>query len=295
MSLASVNVYVKDDTTDSNPIPGVVVRIFDSTGTGFLMQAMTDVNGLAGFTLAAPATYQVRFFKEQCSIPQPQNMAVPDATSSSYTAVGHVYSPPEATHPRLCCCSGFFKRPDNSAAIGHLIHVIPKFDPILFEGSAMLTELLKRRTDESGYIQFNLVRFGQYEVTVEGFEDQIRIITVPDAPSVNLPDLIFPVVESISFDPPGPYTVLEGAENEITITPTVRTTDGRILPGVAIVDVQWSSTDPNVLAVLPTDKTIVLRGLSPGTAELQATRADYSIIRIPNPPIEGVPVGVTVL
>jgi len=295
MSLSSVNVYVKDDTVDSNPMPGVVVRIFDATGTNYLMQAMSDSNGLAGFTLAAPATYQVRFFKEQCSIQQPQNMVVPDAGTSNYTAIGHVYVPPEAVHPRLCCCSGFFRRPDNSPAIGHLIHIIPKFDPILFEGAAMLTELLKHRTDESGYVQFNLVRFGQYEVTVEGFEDQVRIITVPDAPSVNLPDLIFPVVESISFDPPGPYSLGKGTFNELTITPTVRTSDGRVLPGVAIADVQWGSSDNNILAVLPTDKTIVLRGLTPGVVQLTAIRTDCSIIRIPNPPIEGVPVDVTVI
>jgi hypothetical protein len=159
----------------------------------------------------------------------------------------------------------------------------------------MLTELLQCTTDARGFVQFNLVRFGQYEVTVEGFEDQVRIITVPDAPSVNLPDLIFPVVESISFDPAGPYSTTAGVEHEITVTPTVRTSDGRVLPGVAICDVQWSSSNPNVLAVLATDKTLVLRGLSSGSAQLQAARADSSIIRIPNPAIQGVPVEVTVI
>jgi hypothetical protein len=295
MSLSSVGIFVKDDTVNSNPIVGVVVRIFDATGTTFIMQATTDAAGLAGFTLTAPATYQARFFKERCSIPQPQNVVVPDTVINTYTAVGHVYTPPEAVHPRLCCCSGFFKQPDNSPAVGHIVHVVPKFDPILFEDAAMLTELLQCTTDARGFVQFNLVRFGQYEVTVEGFEDQVRIITVPDAPSVNLPDLIFPVVESISFDPAGPYSTTAGVEHEITVTPTVRTSDGRVLPGVAICDVQWSSSNPNVLAVLATDKTLVLRGLSSGSAQLQAARADSSIIRIPNPAIQGVPVEVTVI
>lgn len=294
MSLSSVDVYVHDDATLSPPVAGVVVRVFDSTGTTFITQGTTDADGHVGFSLDAPGTYQVRLFKEGFSIQQPQLLTVLDQLPNNFAAIGHVYKPPEAVHPRLCCCSGVFKNPDNSAAVHHLIHIIPKFDPILFEGSAMLTELLKQMTDESGYAQFNLVRNGQYQVTVEGFEDEVRIITVPDAPSVNLPDLLFPVVDLITFAPAGPYSILVGAQNDVAVIPTVHTSDGRVLPGTATGDVQWSSSDPAVLAVLVSGSSLVLRGMSPGLARLQAVRADSSIIRIPNTPIQGVPVDVTV-
>lgn len=298
MSIESVNVYVQDDTSSHDPVAGVVVRVFDSTGTTFLTQTTSDADGLAGFSLVAPASYQLRFFKERFSVRQPQLLNTLEAPvapdTNNFTVIGHVYAPPEAVHPRLCRCSGFFKRPDGSPAIGHDIHFIAKFDPILFEGSAMLTERLIQRTDASGFAQIDLVRNGQYDVTIEGFEDCLRTITIPDAPSVNLPDLIFPVVESVEFDPPGPYSVLAGVDYQITIRPTVRSSDGRVLPGTALRDVQWRSSDTNVFAVLATAETLVLRGLGGGVADLLAIRADRSIIRIPNPPVQGAPVAVTV-
>lgn len=295
MSIESVNIFVQNDNPARDGVPGVVVRVFDATGTHFITQATTDGDGEASLSLVAPSSYQVRFFKEQFSIPQPQQVnTLPAPAANDFNAVGHVYSPPEAVHPRMCRCSGFFKKPDNSPAVGHDVQVIAKFDPILFEGMAMLTERLRQRTDHRGYAQFDLVRFGEYDVTVEGMEDCVRRITVPDAPSVNLPDLLFPVVTEIDFDIEGPYSIGEGVLNDFVITPTVRTSDGRVLPGTAIVDVRWGSSDPNVLAVLPSATTITLRGLRAGTAQLTAIRADTSIIRIPNPPIDGVPVEVTV-
>lgn len=293
MSIQSVDIYVKDDTINHDPIEGVVVRVFDSTGTTFIMQGTTDSTGRAGFSLTAPLAYQARFFKEKVSIAQPQNFVTVEA-ANVFTALGHVFTPPEAVHPRLCRCSGFFKRPDSSPAINHIIHVIAKFDPILFEGDAMLAELLQDKTDPRGFVQFDLVRFGQYEVTVEGFEDRVRIITIPDAPSVNLPDLLFPVVESITFDIPGPWGVSVGPANEMEITPTVHTSDGRVLPGTATQDVRWRTADGGVAAVLANSDHLYIRGLSSGSTQLIAERNDVSIIRIPNLPIQGVPVDIFV-
>jgi len=291
MTIQPVDIYVKDDTINHNPIEGVVVRVHDSTGTTFIMQGTTDVTGRAGFSLVVPVVYQARFFKERVSITQPQNFTTVDALNV-FTAIGHVYTPPEAVHPRLCRCSGFFKRPDSSPAINHIIHVIAKFDPILFMGDAMLAELLKDKTDPRGFVQFDLVRFGQYEVTVEGFEDRVRVITIPDAPSVNLPDLLFPVVESVTFDIPGPWGVAVGPENEIEITPVVHTSDGRVLPGTATQDVRWKTTDASIAAVLANSDHLYIRGLSSGSTQLIAERNDVSIIRIPNPPIQGIPVDI---
>lgn len=297
-TIETVDVVVRDDNPARDPIEGVVVRVFDSTGTYFVTSAVTDADGKASMSLVAPITYQLRFFKDRVSIRQPQAMPVlmqPIAPDSNiFDISGHVFTPPEAVHPRLCRASGFFKRPNGSVAIGHDIHIIAKFDPILFEGAAMLTERILARTDDNGYVEFDLVRFGQYEVTVEGFEDTLRIITVPDRPSVNLPDLLFAVVSSIEFDPPGPWSVSIGPLNYLELTPIVHTSDGRVLPGTALQDVAWSTSDSTVAVVEVTPKTLQLRGIAPGAIELRAVRRDCSIVRIPNTPLEGVPVAVTV-
>lgn len=298
MSYENVNIYVKDDTSQQGPVPNVIVRVFDETGTYFITQSTSDSAGVAALLLPAPQRYQLRFFKDRFSIQQPQFLDVLEAPilpqTNDFNAVGHIYSPPEAVHPRMCRCSGFFKRPNNAPAIGHDVHFIAKFDPLLFESDAMLTERLMQRTDERGYMEIDLVRFGQYNVTVEGFEDCTRVITIPDAASVNLPDLLFPVVERVTFAPDGPWVVAIDPLNDVEVTPTVWTSDGRVLPGTALEDVRWASSDPNVFAVLATNAKLFLRGLAPGTAQLTASRADVSIVRIPNTPIEGVPVSITV-
>lgn len=298
MSLESVNVYVLDDTNLHSPVANVVVRLFDSADAAFITQAITDVNGRAAFTLAVPAVYCARFFKDKVSIRQPQRIvtATPGpGILNDFDVYAHVYAPPEAVDPRLCCCSGYFKRPDNSPAVGHDLDIIPQFDPLLVDGNAMLTERLHARTDQDGYAQVNLVRFGQYQVTVEGLEDQQRVITVPDAPSVNLPDLLFPVVERIEFDPPGPWTLVVGDLNDFVVKVKVYTSDGRVLPGSAIQDVRWATADSTCAIVLPTSENITLRGLAAGTTELVPSRWDTSIVRIPNTPIQGAPVSIDVV
>lgn len=294
MALATVRIRVLNDI-DDQPIAGVVVRVFDNAGAFLVTSAVTDASGIADVTLVTGIIYKTRFFKEKVSFQQPQAMEVLDAPAvNDFAVLGHVYVPPEAVHPRMCCCSGYFKGPDNAPMPHAAVHFIPKFDPLLFEGDAMLKERVVRYTDDEGFARVDLVRFGQYEVTIEGLEDQQRVITIPNASRVNLPDLLFAVVERIEFDPPGPWNLGVGVLNEITVTPTVYTSDGRVLPGSAVTDVQWRAADETILCVQPTPTTVVLRGLAPGVTQLTPLRQDQSIVRIPNPPIQGTPIDVTV-
>lgn len=295
MSFEPVDLTILDDTISQNPVEGAVVRLFDSTGTTPFGQAITDVNGVASFLLPAPATYQARFYKSLVSFTQPQLLDVQVAPATNeFSVSGHVFAPPEAVDPRLCRCSGYFVAPNGAALPNVDIHIIAKFDPILFQGKAVMGERIRLTTDADGYVQVDLIRFGQYEITVQGIEDCVRIIHVPDQPSANLPDMIFAVVAQVTFDPPGPYSFPIGVDNEIVVTPTAYASDGRKLDGTAIEDIAWSTEDASIAVVLPSDKTLTLRGLSSGTTSLLASRLDPSIIRIPDPPIVGVPVPLTV-
>ncbi len=290
-SFELITFTITDDNPEKTPVEGVVVRIFDSTGVSFITQGTSDAQGQLQLTLLAPVSYQVRFFKPKFSLPAVQNIDVLEAPvapqTNDFLITGHVFKPPEAVHPRLCRCSGFFRYPNGAPAPNHDIQFIARFNPLLFEGDAMLKERVNKRTDERGYIEIDLVRCGMYDVTVEGFEDQLRCITIPEYPSSNLPDLLFPVIERVELEPPGPYNVAVGATNEIEITPTVWASSGRKLPGTALVDVQWRVSDTNVASVAVTNDKLFLRGLAPGAAQLLAVRADASIVRIPNTPVAG--------
>ena len=293
MGIESVDIYVQNDHPYGDPVAGVVVRVFDSTGTTFVTSANTDTMGLAALSLPSGVSYQVRMYKDKFSVKQPQLLPVqPAPLLNSFTVTGHMYEPPEAVNTRMCRCSGFFRNLDNSPAREHSVHVIAKFDPLLVDGNAHLTELLLQRTDDTGYVEFDLVRNGQYNVTIEGLEDQQRVITIPDAPSANLPDLLFAVVSSVEFSPPGPWTL--GVDESMLLTVTVHTSDGRVLPGIAQQDLIWT-TDNNAAAfVCYAGNQLEIRSQGVGSANLLATRRDTSIVRIPNTPVLGVPVGITV-
>jgi hypothetical protein len=137
----------------------------------------------------------------------------------------------------------------------------------------------------------NLFRNGKYNCTIQGEEDVVRRIVVPDAPNVNLPDLLFPVVSQIVLTPPGPYTVAHGTE--LPVGMVVYGSDGENL-GLAFGDIMVSTSDNDVLSFAFSPGGLVLIGIAPGTAQILVKRADMSIIRIPDPGITNGVIQVTV-
>jgi hypothetical protein len=295
-SYQSVDVVVSDNTPLNNPVAGVLVRVFDETNTNFQTEATTDADGKAGFTLFTQK-WNLRFFKFGAQVPQPQEIEVLEPSAGdplvqTFDVTATVFEHPIANDPRLCRVSGFFRDVTGAPHPYLDLHVIGQFEPILLEGAGVLNERRQFRTDEDGFACFDLIRCANYEVTIQGHEDQLRSISVPDAPSANLPDLLFPVVEEVSFDISGPHSISVG--DTLTLVPTVVSSDGVELVGTANADVRWSSSDGNVFSVAIGSTELVLTGVGAGSAELQAERANQTIIRIPSTAIVGVPVGVTV-
>jgi len=296
MSYQSTDVYVLDSTPANNPVEGVLVRVFDETNVNFITEAATNADGLAGFTLFT-ATYNLRFYKFGVQVPQPQVAVVQEPVAgqpllNAFNAYATIFEHPISNDVRLCRASGFFRDVTGAPQPNLDIHIIAQFAPILLEGSAVLSERRVLRTDKDGFACVDLIRCAKYSAMVQGHEDTLREVEVPDSPSVNLPDLLFPLVESVSFDVAGPYDLLVG--ETIELTPIVVASNGVPLIGVGAGDVQWGSSDESVLSVATTATTVTLTGKAAGTAELQASRLNTSIIHIPETTIQGVPQAVTV-
>ncbi len=296
MGFEAVNVYVASQPPET-PVQGVVVKVYSQDGALIFAQETTDEEGKAAFLLDSGltgTTYQFRFFKHQFSIKNPfLAMVLPAPEVNDFTVVGESITPPAATDPRLCTASGFFIRPDGSPAVGVDIHFIARFDPLLLDGKALLVERVAVRTDKTGYAQVNLVRLAKYETVVQGVEELTRVVGVPDAARCSLPDLLFPVVSSVTFDPPGPFTL--AVDEEVTTVPTVVASSGLVLEGTALADVCWRSLTPDIVALSVTPDSITIRGVAPGSGQIVVERSDLSIIRIPNTGIEGSPLLVTVV
>jgi hypothetical protein len=292
----SVDFYVNDTTPAANPVAGVVVKILSQDGTLTYSQVTTDADGHAGFLLASGIQYQARFFKFAVSFTNPQYFTVlpsplAPGQSNSFDVAATIITPPVPTDPRLCTAFGYFRDITGAPQAYVEIHIIAEFDPVWLDGAGVLKERVIVRTDENGYVQLNLIRNGHYNCTIQGEEDVVRKIVVPDAPNVNLPDLIFPIVSELILNPPGPYTLTVGEEMPVAMS--VIASQGQNL-GLGIGDVMFKTSDDTVLSYAFSAGGLVLIGVGAGVAQLIVTRANNSIIHIPDNGITNGVLNVTV-
>jgi hypothetical protein len=319
MAAETVKFYVKDQNSD--PILGVLVRVFDLTGTTFITQDYTvDVGGdaVAEVTLDGddpPSGYTIRASKAGVAFdgalgdsnksPQLVEIYSPAALAptgkNDFDLVGETFTRPVATDPRLCRCSGFFKDITGQPLPNLEMFFINQFAPAIVDGDGVLGSKVELRTDADGYAQLDLYRGAEYSVMVQSLQaaeaDDTgaivfpRHIVVPDQSSINLLNLLFPVVDEITFTP-DPVTMSVG--DYLDVTTVVKATDERTLVGTGCEDVIYESSDTDVVTVSVEQDKLVLYAVGAGTAEITAVRKDQTIVSIPATTIAGQPLSVTV-
>lgn len=290
MAYEQVDIFVEEAGKPGVPVPGVLVRVYDATGATLFSESTTDESGAAGFLLS-DQEYSLRFYKFQVGFIQPQRILVESGGTAlnAFTVEATVLDKPLAVDARLCRCSGYF-RDVTGAPRPHLdIHFIGTFRPLLLDDALVMDERRVLKTDKDGFGCIDLIRGACYSVTIEAWEGEQRLIRVPDAPCANLPDVLFPVVDSIDV---APVAIAVGAEQEIT--PDVLDSAGIPIEGTAKNDIVWSVADPAIAQLTIGVDTLTIKGLSTGTTELLAVRRDSSIVRIPDSGIDGSPVNITV-
>jgi hypothetical protein len=286
----SVDLFVKDKITEK-PIPGVLVKVFSEKGTDVFGEMVTSTDGKANFLLYGPKRYQARAFRNSTGFTNPTYFDVdPEESSNCFLITGTSIDVPSSTDPRLCLCSGYFRTPSGAPAAGIDIHIINRFKPLLLENAGVVSERVRVRTDPQGWMQTPLIRNGEYDVLIEGYEDVTRKISVPDQASCNFPDLVFEVVNEVII-PDQPLVVPLG--DTLDVYPEVYTTTGRRIDGTAKGDVCWTVADTNIVTMTVEWEKIVLYGLASGSTTLMAVRSNTSIVRIPDPPLMS-PVTTTV-
>jgi len=303
MAIETVSILVQDDQVVPAPVDGVTVLVYDELGTTLITSALTGTvtPGTVDFSLngdVLPIAYQLRFFINGGAIVSPQQIEVysPPAGSSTgmnnFVITASLFTLPVATDPRLCRASGYVRGPNGLPRKGIDIHWIPCFNPLVVDGIGILGERVATRTDKNGYIQIDLYRDGFYQASVESHENVQRKVLVPDRSSININNLLFPIVTSVSYSPAAPFSVAAGAELEVTATVTA--SDFRVLAGAGDGDVLYSTDDPSIAGVAIRGDKVYVQGSSPGTTTLRVSRLDESIVYIPDPGINGGAVAITV-
>lgn len=270
------------DSVSSSPLAGVLVRVFGENGQGVYGEMVTGQDGKASFLLDGPRRYQSRAFQFGTGFRNPLYFDVDPTQSNSFLFPGTTIEVPASTDPRYCLCSGTFRTATGAPSSGLILHFIPKFEPLMVDSSGIVLKRITVVTDKAGWTSVSLLRFGKYDVVIEGYADVTRQIAIPDASSVSLPTLIFELVASITLDRGVPLQVAQGQTLEVY--PAVRTTIGRLLDGTAQQDVSWRVEDEDVASLTVQWDRLILYGNTTGATTLTATRVNPAV-RIPDPPI----------
>lgn len=308
MGLVTVRVYAVDESSDA--LSGVLVQVYDDGGS-FVTQNITSVVGsdaYAEFTLngSVPAVdYTIRLSKTGVAFDgllgddskTPQAIAVYDPPASApvtgtnnFEVQGQTFTRPASSDPRLCKASGYFKDASGRARPDLDIKFILQFDPLIVDGDAVVGYQVLGRTDSDGYFEVELYRNGSYQAIVESLDDIPRDVVVPDSSSVNLVYLLFPYISSVAYST-DPVTVAVDATVDITLT--ITTTAGVVLDPVD-GDVIFESDDTDVATVqLTSDGSLRIMGISSGTATIEATKVDETIVAIPDSTLPSLSVTVT--
>lgn len=285
MSTEAVDFYINDSSPLANPVSGVTVKITSQEGKVFYTQGVTDALGHAGFSLPSGVTYQARFYKFQAGFVQPQLfMVLPSPLTppqtNTFKVTAQVLTPPVPLDARLCTAYGFFRDVTGAPQPYVEIHFIAKFDPVWLDGAAVVKERVIIRSDETGYAQVNLIRNGHFDVTIQGEEDIVRHIKVPDAPNVSLPDLLFPIISQVVATPAGPYAMNKG--DLLAVDLDVYASDGEKIHHHGFGQIRFCMSDPTILSYQWSPGGLILVAMGPGTATITVERADHSIIHIPD-------------
>lgn len=318
MAVEIVRVYTVDENSD--PLEGVLVKFYDNTDT-FVTQ---DVSALVGADVYAevmldgddptPIDYTIRMQKlgvafdgllgDDSKSPQAISVYSPPGavppTSNGFTVQGQTFSRPAATDPRLCRASGHFYDLSGRPLANLDVHFIgtclnegqDPYAPTIVDGNAVLQGgRIISRTDSNGYLEIDLYRDGEYAALVQGQETMLRKLLVPDASSVNIVHLLWPVVSSVTFSPdPLNLTVDDYTDVDVTLVAS----NGQALD-LADGDMTFSSEDTGVATVQVVDGKLRVFGVAAGSTQIVGTRSDTSIRTKPEEPQTYSPLIVTVV
>ena len=303
MALETVKIRVVTDDLAEDSVDNVNVRVFDATGTTLQTFGTTGAvtQGEVDFTLlgaTVPVEYQLRFYMQGVGFTSPQLIQVYSPASFSPTGTNifqvraTIADLPQASNPYLCRISGVVRDGNGAPKPGNDLHFIPMFRPSSIGGDLVVGERVTIRSNREGYVEFDLYRKGCYNLMLEGHDHMPLYVMVPDRASIRLSDLILPVVASVEWDPPGPWTIAEGGTLEVR--PTATASNYQELTGIGLSDIVYSSEDSAIVSVSVGADSLTLRGISPGATFIKATPKPGQTAHEPEAVVSGDTVGVTV-
>lgn len=192
------------------------------------------------------------------------------ANSTTLTGVILQRDAPES--PMVCRISGYLKSPQGLPLPGGHVTFEYLSSPLgLGTGTLIQQSRVSIRADRHGYVEFDLLRGGRFTAELMGQGTHIfKKVVVPDAPSADLIDFIFPYIVSVTFEDPDPALLTVGQKLQVRVVGALSNGESIVLPSSAV-----TIDNSNTSALAPFE-TVWFRGQAPGVAELSISAVDRS-------------------
>lgn len=252
MATGNLNITVKDQQSD--PIEGVLVRLYDGSNDTLISSASTDNQGKAYFVPEA-GDYVIRVYKPGVlfdGLLGPGNNHVQAVTviagqDNDYTVTGRIPTGMESTDPRFCLVYGTLKSATGELVSGK-VSFYRKNGAWASDGDVFINVESEQIVDVvDGRLSVSLLRLSEYRMYIG--RSRVAEFWVPDAPGASLDDLILPYPVSVTFDPPS-LTMLPGQHAWVSVD--VRWSDGHSRP---LTETFTVSVDQETIATVSLDES----------------------------------------
>jgi hypothetical protein len=297
-----VDIYVTTDDALPVPVPGAVVGLYDPTTFAEIGVSVADVHGRVSFLAIAEGNYEVRSFLLGYRFRNPTLIAVTDPGPNIFTQLCTSLALSAAVDPLMCRCTGRFMNLGNQPISGLSVRVLAKAEkdtqtPKIVNGNVVSAEIALGLTNADGEVVFDLPRFGEFYVTYSGDEDNVFYIHVPDRPSANLTDLMFPVPVLLVWnqdDAPSNNVSLPAGTKKTVHWKLTYSDFEELSEGLGWM--QFTDMNPDVVIIRAGEGVMELSGLSPGSTVLTGVTVipPEAIPRRPVPVIQIPSLSITV-
>ncbi len=271
-----------------DPISGVYVALYDSTGTNLQTSATSGADGRVFLGDIAEATYELRITAPAPAKVQKgtlQQIVVQGAGDQVFDVVIDTSSLSESGKADVCRCSGVFVDPYGDPVRDVSLYFSEELIPTLLytaadnKTKAVVPRKLVTKTDASGFASVDLIQDASYNVYMEGFENISRIIKVPKLTTSSLPDVLFPVVDRVEYElsnvilaPASAPTVTVNVGTKTTLDTYTVFRSGVREKGLNDVNFDQTNTDKDIVSVSLTDGGILLEALAVGSTSIEVKR-----------------------
>ena len=301
---------VMDNAIVPAPIENVYVAIYDITGVVFISSGTTDVSGELTLALPGPLSYEVRLYKSGGVIftsPQTIDVLSPPVLLNEWVFTGTVTtSAGVAPDPRYCRVHGVFIdtsgqpmpgivvtfRQAHEGTVG-ILGMLDIFDQPhgIVDGKTVVGWGIRRVTDANGRISVDLIRGNTYHVVVGGSQ-RVGECTIPDRPAVDIIDLIYPYIVSVTFTPAGLALFVGGTA---TATVVITFSDGRTSSTPRPELLTYTSAAPTIASVSPSSAVLSVQAIAVGSTQVSVSRVVGTYLhRLPEVAISYAPLTISV-